>query len=775
MTTAMSDDEGDLAISGRSALDSPKSGPNASGGVVHCGGAIRKAGFLCVKKWLLRRPASGNNGSAATSGGLSVELARRRGWRSYWVCLKGTTLLFYRSEQSAAELSHDPLLLTEDSIAPEQRPKHLLVVDGALVQPIPEHPKRDFVFCLSTVLGDAYLFQAPCQLELEHWTAEIHCACAAALSRHRGRSGTMHLLDETLARLQRRLDTEAKLRHVAELQWSAQVDPDGRRSAQSQLRLHEEALELCCVEQFRLRCYIASLLEREQPNPKTLLAHCSKGTKALLNRLGVFNVSSLHAFVCARSPAALNHLLACKSIGRRRTGSRPNSRPTSRPNSRPTSRPNSRPGSAAGNDQPISLLVPPDSTPMQVRIAATDTVEELLWKALAERPLHPPDFFIRCRSADGEVHLPARGELMQQLLTQYEQFEVRAKGFYQVELMRPALDQLFGFSVEAELVEPTIGSPSSGGSPLAELCVYVSRVESSSAAEQQQLGRADEILVINGALVSELDMMYIESVLQEELSLCMMLRTSRPVQGAASAPLFASLDLPPDEYIESLVCPPPPPDTHMSDEMIGRLIAPPPAPQLLPQQCSIETQVTSVSEQCDPWPRDATNAQSTSAGPINVAVTSGCLSSPTPPPPPPPPMHLGTMNTADDTNERVQSLLSPMPLPPPPTTDTFDFDPSQNVLSDTDRLKKVIDELLQTEQAYVQVRHLPPPPAPFSSPASGSSLPTPPSPPSPPSPPHTLPPPPPSPPSSSASSSSCTSLPNTTSTNTTPLSRSSLT
>lgn len=285
MNTAMSDDEGDLAASARSALDSPKSGQPASG-VIHCGGAIRKAGFLCVKKWLLRRPNGCSSSSANVGNGLSVELARRRGWRSYWVCLKGTTLLFYRSEQSAAELSHDPLLLTEDSIAPEQRPKHLLVVDGALVQPIPEHPKRDFVFCLSTVLGDAYLFQAPCQLELEHWTAEIHCACAAALSRHRGRSGTLHLLDETLNRLQRRLDTEAKLRHVAELQLSAQNDLENRRVAQSQLRSHEEALELCCVEQYRLRCYIASLLEREQPNPKTLLAHCSKGTKALLNRLG---------------------------------------------------------------------------------------------------------------------------------------------------------------------------------------------------------------------------------------------------------------------------------------------------------------------------------------------------------------------------------------------------------------------------------------------------------------------------------------------------------
>lgn len=46
----------------------------------------------------------------------------------------------------------------------EAAPKHLIIVDGAIMQPIPEHPKRDYIFCLSTAFGDAYLFQAPCQV-----------------------------------------------------------------------------------------------------------------------------------------------------------------------------------------------------------------------------------------------------------------------------------------------------------------------------------------------------------------------------------------------------------------------------------------------------------------------------------------------------------------------------------------------------------------------------------------------------------------------------------
>ena len=39
--------------------------------------------------------------------------------------------------------------------------------------------------------------------------------------------------------------------------------------------------------------------------------------------------------------------------------------------------------------------------------------------------------------------------------------------------------------------------------------------------------KGDEIMVLNGAIVSDLDMMFLESVLQEEISLCMMMRSAR--------------------------------------------------------------------------------------------------------------------------------------------------------------------------------------------------------------------------------------------------------
>ena len=48
------------------------------------------------------------------------------------------------------------------------------MVEDGLAQSIPEHPKRDNIFCLSTAFGDAYLLQANNQIELENWVTAIH-------------------------------------------------------------------------------------------------------------------------------------------------------------------------------------------------------------------------------------------------------------------------------------------------------------------------------------------------------------------------------------------------------------------------------------------------------------------------------------------------------------------------------------------------------------------------------------------------------------------------
>ncbi|XP_073842319.1 protein still life, isoform SIF type 1-like isoform X5 [Musca autumnalis] len=531
LTTAVSDED-----DGESVMASPykakATGTAASS--FNCTGAVRKAGFLSVKKWLLRKKHQ-------------IELARKRGWKGYWVCLKGTTLLFYPCD-------------SREGRSVEAAPKHLIIVDGAIMQPIPEHPKRDYIFCLSTAFGDAYLFQAPCQVELENWVNSIHSACAAAFARHRGKTGTLHLLQEEIFRIEKAIESDHKLKHMAELQQSVVTDQDTRLQIQGQILQWEENLERLHCEQFRLRCYMASLQSGELPNPKSLLTHVSRPTKNTLNKLGVFTVSSFHAFICARSPSLLNNLLAGRGATKRRPPmlSRSNSG-----SSRRSMQLNSR-------DEPEKTfkVAMPDNAYSTVYLRDAMSVEEFLANACARRNLNPMEHFVRVKKRrDMEDHnyfVPHRNDLIENYLHNHEFVEVCMKILYQVELHRTTLEQMWGFSVEAELIENAERQD--------ELCCYVSRVEDKSVAMQNGIIKGDEIMVINGAIVSDLDMMYLESVLQEEQSLSMMMRSSR-----TEPPDLGSIMRVTDDMIESLVCPPPPTDPPvMSEEMITGLIVPAP-------------------------------------------------------------------------------------------------------------------------------------------------------------------------------------------------------
>lgn len=62
------------------------------------------------------------------------------------VSIAGCTLFFYESDGRSG--------IDNNSI-----PKHAVWVENSIVQAVPEHPKKDFVFCLSNSLGDAFLFQ----------------------------------------------------------------------------------------------------------------------------------------------------------------------------------------------------------------------------------------------------------------------------------------------------------------------------------------------------------------------------------------------------------------------------------------------------------------------------------------------------------------------------------------------------------------------------------------------------------------------------------------
>ncbi|XP_066143980.1 protein still life, isoform SIF type 1 isoform X2 [Euwallacea fornicatus] len=624
LTTAVSDED-----EGESVMNSPYKAKQTGTAAAsfNCTGAVRKAGFLSVKKWLLRKKHQ-------------IELARKRGWKGYWVCLKGTTLLFYPCE-------------SREGRSVEAAPKHLIIVDGAIMQPIPEHPKRDFIFCLSTAFGDAYLFQAPCQVELENWVNSIHSACAAAFARHRGKTGTLHLLQEEIFRLEKAIETDYKLKHMAEMQQTVVVDMDARQQLCNQVMQWEENLERLHCEQFRLRCYMASLQSGELPNPKSLLTHVSRATKNTLNKLGVFTVSSFHAFICARSPSLLNNLLAGRGATKRRPPllSRSNSG-----SSRRSLQINSR--DETEKNVKVSL---PDQVTTTVFVRESMSVEEFLSSACARKNLNPAEHFVRVKKRremeDHNYFVPHRSDLIETYLHTHEVVEVCAKILYQVELSRSTLEQMWGFSVEAELVENADRQD--------ELCCYVSRVEDKSVAMQNGIIKGDEIMVINGSIVSDLDMMYLESVLQEELSLCMMMRSSRTEPPDITGMLRAT-----DDIIESLVCPPPPTEPPaISEEMISGLIVPAPGK--------------------DRYIGETTEHQGASAdGSMKVSSRTNSFEI------------ENLLKSAEQVTGFCRSPIESRKLANQ-NSQTVISTPNRQ-LSDSEKLRKVIMELVDTEKTYVK-------------------------------------------------------------------------
>ncbi|KAM9201086.1 rho guanine nucleotide exchange factor TIAM1 isoform 2-T2 [Dugong dugon] len=239
-------------------------------------GTVRKAGALAVKNFLVHKKNK------------KVELATRRKWKHYWVSLKGCTLFFYESDGRSG-IDHNSI------------PKHAVWVENSIVQAVPEHPKKDFVFCLSNSLGDAFLFQTTSQTELENWITAIHSACAAAVARHHHKEDTLRLLKSEIKKLEQKIDMDEKMKKMGEMQLSSVTDSKKKKTILDQIFVWEQNLEQFQMDLFRYRCYLASLQGGELPNPKRLLAFASRPTKVAMGRLGIFSVSSFHALVAART------------------------------------------------------------------------------------------------------------------------------------------------------------------------------------------------------------------------------------------------------------------------------------------------------------------------------------------------------------------------------------------------------------------------------------------------------------------------------------------
>lgn len=514
---------------------------------------VRRVGWLSVKNWLVHRKCK-------------IELAPKRTWKKYWVCLKGNILHFFTTDESA-------------NLSDDVTPRHKLVIEGALVQPTPEHPKKENAFSLSTAFGDAYLFQASNLTDLDNWIRAVHSACAASLARQHGKMNTLRLLSNEVHRLDTSIDMDIKMRKMALMHLTNVTDSRSRQAIEKQVNQWEKNLEKLYIDHYRLKCYIASLQGTELPNPKSLLGSVSKNTKVFLSRIGVFTVSAFHAFVCARTFSTssragfVTSTDTCQqklgtlnpTVGPRTQSFRMFSLPPNQTNRQLSDMKNANDDLLLPLKQTskslLRIKLPNSQTETSIQVTPDATVQDVVEAACNKNRLNTRDYFLQLNMpSKSSIKVPERNTRL--LSEEYENIELCPKLMRQVELVRTAKD--FGFQVEAELAEDAEQED--------ELCLFISDVTAGGIAAGKGLAIGDEILVINGRIVAELDMVFIENVLQETKAVSLTLRScqSDALVTFSDCTVFHSCG------IENLMCPPPPTQMPITDENIGNLIVPAP-------------------------------------------------------------------------------------------------------------------------------------------------------------------------------------------------------
>uniref|UniRef100_A0A8C7WQ40 TIAM Rac1 associated GEF 2a n=1 Tax=Oryzias sinensis TaxID=183150 RepID=A0A8C7WQ40_9TELE len=445
-------------------------------------GVVRRAGWLSFKPLVTLHKDR------------KLELVTRRRWKQYWVTLKGCTLLFYETYSKGS---------------PEQElsPRYALLAEDSIVQAVPEHPKRENVFCLSNSYGDVYLFQATNQTDLENWVTAIHSASASLLAKRQGKEDTVRLLRSQVRSLLQKIDMDGKMKKMAELQLTVVGDPKNRKAIENQIQQWEQNLERFNMDLFRMRCYLASLQGGELPNPKSLLAIASRPTKSTLGRLGIFSVSSFHALICSRDEAAVRRRslsLTCRqrkkglfsslkgldNLTKRGRDKRPSVSQRLDVLSRIYSMSPPEGGvwnGASGAADTVTRVHMPDGLTLQVPVKAPQTVTDLLHAACKQKSLL---FSLYCALICGGLQVG-------------DQLEVVPTNVFTLNLRRQDTTADFGFAVTGHID----GNKNSR--------ILVSEVLPNGLAFSGGLLPGDEILVLNGRCVSSLELSLIQTLFAE--------------------------------------------------------------------------------------------------------------------------------------------------------------------------------------------------------------------------------------------------------------------
>ncbi|XP_073682999.1 rho guanine nucleotide exchange factor TIAM2-like isoform X2 [Garra rufa] len=479
-------------------------------------GLVRRAGWLSFKPLLTVHKDR------------KLELVGRRKWKQFWVTLKGCTMLFYETYGKA---SSEP-----------ESPCYALLAEDGVVQAVPEHPKKENVFCLSNAYGDVYLFQTSNQTDLENWVTAIHSASASLLAKRYGKEDTLHLLHVQIRGLLQKIDMDSKMRKMAELQLSIVGDPKNRKAIENQIQQWEQNLERFNMDLFRMRCYLASLQGGELPNPKSLLATASRPTKAALARLGIFSVSSFHALICSRDEATMRkRCLSLSHRGRIKKGVLSSLKGldtlTKRSHEKKPSvsqvfdtegegHLNTIPPCSferLGSLPNVYSIVPPEGSrwdcsqenttciympnyqTVTVLLNPHHTVTDVLAETCRLMGLDPSLHCLRlrrCVQDRMEVSMPSADERLQDL--SYDELEVIQLNVYTLHMSRPSLTGDFGFALTGYVDN------------LKNSHIVVSEVLPDGLAFSEGLRPGDEIMVLNGCEVSSLDLALIQTLFNEQ-------------------------------------------------------------------------------------------------------------------------------------------------------------------------------------------------------------------------------------------------------------------
>uniref|UniRef100_A0A8C2XJZ8 TIAM Rac1 associated GEF 2 n=1 Tax=Cyclopterus lumpus TaxID=8103 RepID=A0A8C2XJZ8_CYCLU len=434
-------------------------------------GVVRRAGWLSFKPLVTLHKDR------------KLELVNRRKWKQYWVTLKGCTLLFYET-------------YGKGSLEQELSPRYALLAEDGIVQAVPEHPKKENVFCLSNSYGDVYLFQASNQTDLENWVTAIHSASASLLAKRQGKEDTVRLLRSQVRGLLQKIDMDGKMKKMAELQLTVVSDPKNRKAIENQIQQWEQNLEKFNMDLFRMRCYLASLQGGELPNPKSLLAIASRPTKTTLGRLGIFSVSSFHALICSRDEATLRRRSLSLTHRRRKRGLFSSLKGLDNLTKR-------------GRDKRPSASQVPLNTHKQIPYNICTKMLGGVWDSLGGAT----DVLTCVYMPDGlTVQVPVRrdrtaADLLSAAckvgLVVNDQLEVVPVNVFALHMRRPSDTADFGFAVTGHIDSQKNSR------------IFVSEVLPDDLAFNEGLRPGDEILVLNGRCVSALDLTLIQTLFAE--------------------------------------------------------------------------------------------------------------------------------------------------------------------------------------------------------------------------------------------------------------------